>query len=113
MWKHLSFVSFEKFFLLHIFVILSTVLRKCLNCKKSIILMVQSKNFSASGSCTVAHIGCIYKNVAHLGEICHGESTRNSKFVDTNVQGPKARVHLYYKSTVPSAFSDLKYCLIV
>ena len=45
--------------------------------------------------------------------ICHGESTRNSRFVDTNVRGPKARVHLYYESTVPSAFSDLKYCLLV
>ena len=45
--------------------------------------------------------------------ICHGESTRNSRFVDTNVRGPKARVHLYYESTVPSAFSDLKYCIIV
>ena len=46
-------------------------------------------------------------------ELCHGESTRNSRFVDTNVRGPKARVHLYYESTVPSAFSDLKYCLIM
>ena len=44
---------------------------------------------------------------------CHGESTKNSRFVDTNVRGPKARVHLYYKSTVPSAFCDLEYCLLV
>ena len=34
----------------------------------------------------------------------------NSRFVDTNVQGSKAEVHLYYKSTV---LFDLKYCLIV
>ena len=59
------------------------------------------------------HVSAFLHEVRLGFELCHGESTRNSRFVDMNVRGPKARVHLYYESTVPSAFSDLKYCLMV